>query len=177
MTVLVEEDLQITLPEGITARKFDDRANHGLSHCMQAVDFIVEQGDRMLFIEFKDPDHPVARHKDRSRFLGRFLSGALDNDLKTKYRDSFLYEWACGRASKPVYYLVLIGASTLSDAELLTRTDALKRQLPLSGPDGKAWKRPFVSGCAVLNLAAWNKAFPRFPANRISTLPAEPCTP
>ena len=167
MTVIVENDLQITLPVGTPSRKFDDPASHGLSHCMKAVDFIVELKDRFLFIEFKDPQHPLGQPKDRGKFIDKFLSGQIDADLKTKYRDSFLYEWASGRAGKPIYYLVLIGADTLTDADLLTRTDALKRQLPIHGPDGKPWQRDFIAGCAVMNLAAWNRSLPAYPARRV----------
>ncbi|MGK0674524.1 MAG: hypothetical protein ABWU16_07665, partial [Halothiobacillaceae bacterium] len=76
--------------------------------------------------------------------------------------------WASGRATKPIYYLVLIGASTLSAADLLTRTEALKRQIPTTGPDNKPWKRPFFAGCAVMNIDAWNKKLPRCPVSRVS---------
>lgn len=168
MTVLTEDDLQITLPTGVSGRKFDDGISHGLSHCMKAVDFIVELEDQILFIEFKDPENPTAQPKDSAAFIKKFLSGAIDSDLKAKYRDSWLYEWADGRAKKPVYYLVLIGASTLSEAELLARTDALKRQIPVLGPQDQAWKKPFVAGCAVMNLATWNKSLPKIPASRVS---------
>ena len=167
MTVLAEEDLQITLPATVTGRKFDDEAKHRLSHCMKAVDFIIELEDRMLFVEFKDPENPNAKAKDSATFTKKFLSGELDSDLKTKYRDSWLYEWAEGRVKKPITYLILIGASALSDAELLARTDALKRQLPVAGPGDRPWKKPFVTGCAVMNLAAWNRALPQFPASRV----------
>lgn len=168
MTVLAEDDLQITLPAGISGRKFDDESSHGLSHCMKAVDFILELEDRTLFVEFKDPDNPNAKPKDSAAFLKKFMSGAIDSDLKTKYRDSWLYEYAEGRAKKPIYYLVLIGASGLSDADLLTRTDALRRQIPMSGPEDRAWKKPLVAGCAVMNLAAWNKVLDHMPASRVS---------
>lgn len=168
MTVLTEDDLQITLPTGVSGRKFDDEISHGLSHCMKAVDFIVELEDQILFIEFKDPENPTAQPKDSAAFIKKFLSGAIDSDLKAKYRDSWLYEWADGRAKKPVYYLVLIGASTLSEAELLARTDALKRKIPVLGPQDRAWKKPFVAGCAVMNLATWNKSLPKIPASRVS---------
>lgn len=167
MTVLAEDDLQITLPAGVPGRKFDDEASHGLSHCLKAVDFIVELADRTLFIEFKDPENPNANSKNSAAFLKKFTSGVIDSDLKTKYRDSWLYEYAEGRAKKPIYYLVLIGASTLSDAELLTRTDALKRQIPMNGPADRPWKKPFVAGCAVMNLAAWNEVLPHIPASRV----------
>ena len=167
MIVLSEGDLQINLPAGAKGRKFDDGMSHGLSHCMKAVDFIVELDDKILFIEMKDPDHPNALSRDRKNFQKKILSGDLDSDLKTKYRDSFLYEWGGARVSKPTHYLVLIGASALSEADLLTRTDALRRQLPVLGPGEKPWKKPFVAGCAVLNIEAWNKAMPQYPVSRI----------
>jgi hypothetical protein len=168
MTELDEKDLRIRLPDGAIGRKFDDEATHGLSHCMSAVDFIVEMEDRILFIEFKDPDHPSAVAKGQQKFMEEFRSGALDNKLKTKYRDSFLYEWGAGRVSKPVYYLVLIAASFLTEADLLIRTDALKKQLPVLGPGDKPWKKPFVAGCAVMNIKKWNEKFPDFPVIRLS---------
>lgn len=168
MTVLSEGNLQITLPAGVSGRKFDDRESHGLSHCMKAVDFIVELEDRVLFIEFKDPDDPAAPPERRNRFIEELRSGVLDNKLKAKYRDSFLYEWASGRASKSIYFLVLIGANALSEAELLARTDALRRQVPVMGPGDKQWKNPFVAGCAIMNVNTWNKALPNYPVTRIS---------
>lgn len=167
MTRLSEGDLQITFPAGTSANKFDG-TNHALSHCMKAVDFIVELTDRMLFVELKDPDDPQAPAAERERYLGKFSSGALDADLKAKYRDSYLYEWASGRATKPIYYLVLIGAAGLTPAELLARTEALQRQIPIMGPGGIPWKRPFAAGCAVMNLRSWNAALPTFPATRLS---------
>lgn len=168
MTVLVEGDLQITLTPETTGRKFDDPAIHKLSHCMKAVDFIVEMKDRILFIELKDPDHPKAQDRQREESLKKFFGGALDSDLVEKYRDTFLYEWGSGRVDKPIHYLVLIGASSLSAAELLARTDALRRKLPVLGPDGKPWAKPFVAGCSVMNIETWNRKLPRFPVSRLS---------
>ena len=73
MTVIAEDDLQITLPAGATDRKFDDNNSHSLSHCMKAVDFIVELNDKIFFIEFKDPQHPASQSKDREKFIKEFL--------------------------------------------------------------------------------------------------------
>lgn len=168
MMVLAEGDLQITLPAGVMGRKFDEGATHGLSHCMKAVDFIIELDDKLLFVEFKDPDDPAALPERQRLFVEEFRSGVLDNKLKAKYRDSFLYELGSGRAAKPIYYLVLIAAGVLSEAELLARTDALGRQIPVLGPSGKPWMKPFVAGCAVMNIETWNKALPKYPVSRIS---------
>ncbi len=169
MTALTEGNLRINLPDGLKSRKFDDNARHGLSHCMKAVDFIVELPDRLLFIEFKDPEHPSSKPKDRDEFVRDFLSGKLDEDLKYKYRDSFLYEWASGKPEKPVYYLVLVAFSDLTEAELLARTDDLIRKLPLEGPPSGLWKRQIVAGCSVFNLETWNKTLPQYPVERIGT--------
>lgn len=51
--VLREGNLELELPPGAKGWKFDD-AGHGLSHCMKAVDFIVELPDRLFFVEIKD---------------------------------------------------------------------------------------------------------------------------
>lgn len=135
---------------------------------MKAVDFIIELDDNLLFVEFKDPDDPAALPERQRLFVEEFRSGVLDNKLKAKYRDSFLYELGSGRAAKPIYYLVLIAAGVLSEAELLARTDALGRQIPVLGPSGKPWMKPFVAGCAVMNIETWNKALPKYPVSRIS---------
>lgn len=166
MTTLEEGDFRIKLPKGRVGRRFDDE-NHGLAHCMKAVDFIVELDDQILFIECKDPENPNAQAKQVEAFKKKLQSGVLDGELAMKLRDSFLYEWASGRATKPIYYVVLIGASYLSSAELLTRTDALRRALPLKGPLNAPWVQPFVEGCAVMNIKAWNETLPDFPVTRI----------
>lgn len=165
MTVLEEGDLQIIIGDAINARKFDD-ANHGLNHCMKAVDFIVELLDCYLFIEIKDLQVPQAPEQSRTQFLRRIKSGQLDEDLKYKYRDSFLYEWASGRADKPIDYLVLIAMDALDNALLLNRTEALKRKLPLLGPKAHPWPRPPVRSCGVFNIASWSNRFPQYPIRR-----------
>ena len=121
MTLLTEGNLQFDFSKARHVRKFDDQKIHGLSHCMKAVDFIVELENRVLFVEVKDPQHPLSRSKDSNRFIEHFLSGQIEEDFKYKYRDSFLYEWAANNLSKPVYYLILIALDTLEDADLLTR--------------------------------------------------------
>ncbi len=166
MTVLREGALELRLPEGVQGRKFDDR-DHGLSHCMKAVDFIVEDHDQVLFIEFKDPDHPHATPDGREAFLKELLSGGKDDELVLKYRDSFIYRWAEGAAEKPITYCVLIATSRLDEAMLLARTEELKRKLPVEGPASGAWKRRIVSNCGVFNLKTWEKHMTRFPVERV----------
>lgn len=159
MINLEEGDLRVTLPGQGKAMKFDDPANHGLSHCMKAVDFVVEFKRRILFLEIKDPGHPRAQSANRRSFLADFKSDQLDGDLVQKYRDSFLYEWACDNIGKPIHYWVLVGIDSLSAPDLLARTDALKRKLPLGIGPGR-WVRPIVSDCRVFTPGSWNRTLP-----------------
>jgi hypothetical protein len=168
MSVLKEGNLEITIPNATGYRKFDDPTTHGLS-CMKAVDFIVEMSDHLLFIEIKDPEDPLATSEDRrTQFIEDLKSGKIDDALKYKYRDSFLYEWASGRVTnKPIFYYVIIAIKNLSAADLLHRTDELKRKLPLHGPDSGEWKQAIVNGCAVFNINSWNKKFPKYVVQRM----------
>ena len=160
-----EGNLEIDIADAVGGRRFEDQ--HGLSHCMKAVDLVVELPDRYLYIELKDPQHPRATPKSRGEFIEELLSGRLDEALKYKHRYSFLYEWASGRADKPVDYLVLIALNTLDEAHLVTRTEALSRALPQRGPDGQPWHRDIVGGCGVFNLESWTRSFPDYPASRL----------
>ena len=169
MAVLTEGSLEITIRNEINARRFDDPTQHRLSHCMSAVDFVVEFDDHYLFIEVKDPQqNPDTPVSDAIRYHERLSSGLIDEELKTKYRDSLLYEWADGRADKPIYFYVIIALNFLSDAGLLNRKQALERILPLLGPNSSEWPRPIVDGCGVFNLATWNRTFPDLEVRRLS---------
>ena len=105
----------------------------------------------------------LAEFGNRLEFINKLKSGEIGENLKYKYRDSFLYEWASGRVNtKPIFYYVLIAIKNLSAADLLIRTDELKRKLPLHGPASGEWQYPIVNGCAVFNIDSWNKKFPTY---------------
>ena len=162
MTVFTEGNLEITFNNVVSASKFED---HGLT-CMKAVDFLVELPDRFLFIEFKDPQSPKAKNLS-SEYESKFKSGKLDQNLKYKYRDSFLYEWAAGRATKNCYFYVLVALDSLKSPHLLRRTNALKYALPEGLPSQSQWTRPLVTGCGVFNICKWNSRFPNYPVRRV----------
>ena len=167
MTTLKEGNLEIRFPSGTNARKFDVGPTHGLSHCMKAVDWIVELPDRIYFIEIKDPDNPQAQPHNKKEFAKKLLAEERDADLIKKFRDSFVYEWACDRVGKPIHYWVVIGLDALNEAELLNGKDALERQLPVCGPSSGEWKRNVVESCSVFTMQTWNRSFPQFPMSRI----------
>lgn len=164
MTVFTEDNLQVTFNSVVCARKFDD-SGHGLSHCMKAVDFVIELPNRYLFIEFKDPENPNIPTSHRAAAIQNLQKSKFDEDLKYKFRDTFLYEWAAGRADKFVDYFVLIA---VEDKPLLSRRlEALERNLPVKLPASVTWTRPIVDRCGVFNIADWNATFPDYPVTRL----------
>lgn len=162
MTILQEGKIRISIPGNIPFKKFDNESEHGLTHCMKAVDFIVEMKNAFFFIEIKDPDAAPKGTGEAKLFIDNFKSGRLDQELYYKYRDTFLYRWASNEISKPIYYLVLIAIESITKQELIARTDELKRKLPIGGPPSGAWKKEIVHSCMVLNIEAWNHKLPAF---------------
>lgn len=164
MTVLAENDLEFDFNSAMEAIIFDDDALHNPS-TMKRVDFIVEYKDRFVFLEIKDPDQPGAA--DPEAFKKKFLTGNLIPDLAGKYRDSYLFRSHSGKATKPIYYVVLICMANLEPALLLAKQDELKKSLPIRHKD---WSAPCAAGCAILNLDQYKK---EFGANSVRRLSAE----
>ena len=154
MCRLTEVELEFVFEGAVRARKLDG-PDHRLTHCMKAVDFIIEFQDKYLFVEVKDPQDSGAPEDRRHQWIERFTSGKLDQILKYKYRDSFLYEWGAGRGDKPIVYIVLIALDTLDSALMSSRQDQLSRLLPTDTPE--SWDRPIANGCVVLNIESWNR--------------------
>ena len=166
-TTLREGELQVKLPTSAQGRKFDDQA-HGLSHCMKAVDWIVDLPDKVYFVEVKDLDsRGAASHNKRKGYLEDLKAGKQDRDLVTKFRDSFIYLWACGQIDKPIFYLVVIACQALDHAMLVQRTDALRRKLPSRVQ--KTWKQAIAKDVLVLNERTWNEneQLSDFPMERV----------
>lgn len=160
MIVFTEGSLEITFNNVLNAEKFEA---HGLT-AMKAVDFLVELHDRYIFIEFKDPEQSDP-NSSVMEYADNFKSGGLDQDLKYKFRDSFLFRWAERRPYKPCYYYVLVALRWLSTADLDRRTNALRQSLPVGTP--LSWVRSIVDDCAVFNIASWNRTFPDYPVRRL----------
>ncbi len=162
--MLQEGSLQFDFKEAKDAFVFDTEGKghpscHGLSHCMKAVDFIVEYEDHYMFVEVKDP--PKA-----SCYADEGTRDKLIGSLVTKYRDSLLYRWAEGKLDKPIRYYCLV---ELDNALVVNLLDKLKQRLPMLKTPS-TWKKNVVEQCAVLNQATWNHIFKDIPITRIEEL-------
>lgn len=160
-------------PDALHAFRFDEQDKtqphfHGLSHAMKAVDLVVELPENYLFIEIKDfhapDDYDFKRTMDTAQKDDRRTRvNHLNNVLKHKFRDTWLYRWAEGKVDKPVSYLCLL---TLDNGLLSVMQKELKRQLPV-GAAAPRWTGSLAQSCWVLNLERWNANFPKWPATRL----------
>ena len=161
--VLTEGDLQLAVPDGLQGGRFDG-PQYDASHCMKAVDFVLEAQDHDLFVELKDPQHPNAPPASPDDYLGR----ALVNELVGKFRDTFLYRWARCQVTKPIYYYVVVAIESLTAGQLAVQTDIVRRRLPVRAAMPGSWDKALVEEFALLNVAAWNRNFPAFSLSRLS---------
>ncbi len=159
--ILRESGLEFDFSDAINGFKFDETDKysenyHGLSHCMKAVDFIIELENDYLLVEVKD-FHDPGQYKESKSFKN------LRNNLKTKFRDTLLYRFAEDQLDKPVRYLCLM---TLEDA----LNSRLMKELKIIVPEGIAstrWKHPLAKSCIVANIDRWNKNFPKWKVRRL----------
>lgn len=159
---IAEDDLEFNFSDAMNIRKFDD-CSHGLSHCMKAVDFVVELKSAYLFVEVKDPSNPRSNGCNLENDKEKLKNNEMRDCLKIKFRDTFLYRWAEQKVDKPIYFLVLI---TLEQPLLSNFKTVLQHELPIR--KATSWTRPLVQTCEVLNIESWNRNFPKWQITRIS---------
>ncbi len=143
---------------------------------MQLVDFLIEETDRLIMLEIKDPSSKAkgddaktqaAMARERIRFVEKLVGDRLIADeLTPKARDSYTYLHLMKRDSKPILYAVLLGADNLFlDPSWLP---AFKDRLlgRLRQETDQAWARHYVTDCLVLTEQTWPLAFPSYSLTR-----------
>ena len=131
---------------------------------MKAVDIIVEFPDSYVFVEMKDFDNPDfydtedSTAKDGPKDKKEHFKWLKDY-LKYKFRDSYLFRHAEQKVDKPIHYVCLL---TFENALNSIMQKALSRELPV-GLASERWKQELVRSCQVVNVAKWNKNFPKWP--------------
>lgn len=164
---LAADGFSITVPEAaISARLFDDEIK-AISHTkIKSVDLIIEFETEYWFVEFKNLDNPTPRGRDRTpeEAAEEFAAKKLDDDLRQKFKDTWLFELGSGRGQKPVSYFVVAGARHMESALLLRRTDALKKWWPFcQNSQCQVWPPERVIPCEVHNVETWNQLYPQCP--------------
>ena len=87
--ILIEKELEFDFRDALNAIQFDGY-DHKMSHCMKAVDFLVEWDDEFWFVEVKDHSASTIPNQLRGREL---TSLGLDEGF-----------WHCGHSSVLVIF-------------------------------------------------------------------------
>lgn len=135
---------------------------------MQLVDFVVEELDRWLLIEVKDPGNPQAQRIASEQMLKQLREYTLINEiLVPKARDSYTFLHLMERDSKPFIFVFFLGLGNLEfeHALLLELQERLMGRLMHEA--AMPWKRRYISACVVVTEEIWLKHFPNYQLSEI----------
>lgn len=166
MTVLKEGELQFSFDDRWRAAQFD-RPGVSWPQGVRPVDFVLEGQDELILMEVKDPSASKAPAGNQKKFVEKMQSKELTHEeLVPKARSSYGYLHLMERDTKPMRYVVVIGAEKLSiqPALLMNLTDRLRKRLAHEADT--AWKRRYIDNCAVVAATDLGKALPGCSAKR-----------
>lgn len=152
MGTITTDGFTFDMPTAKDIYEFDsnvksDAHYHGFPE-MKAVDVLAEYDSEYLFIEVKDFYNPKTNNTT-------LPSPDLQNDLKYKYRDSYLYQLSHGKTDKPIYYICVL--EHLDSAMMIH----LSKNLGKAVPDGhhlpNGWKKSFLESAIVVDKSTWNQ--------------------
>ncbi|MFM7200690.1 MAG: hypothetical protein ACKO6N_07850 [Myxococcota bacterium] len=150
MTPLQEGELLLTFPPSWKVERFDSRGKILPAHICP-VDFIAETPDKLLLIEIKDPSNSKAPPKERLEFIRKMQSQALTHqELVPKARTSWSYLHLMARTTKPLFFVVLVGAEALAIEPVLWLNLSDRLQQRLDQEAEEPWVTPYIDGCIVL---------------------------
>ncbi len=136
---------------------------------MKLVDFVVEEEDRTLLIEVKDPSAGSVPAKERRKYAQKLSGNELIKDqLVPKVRSSYTYLHLMKRDRKPFLYVVVMGLDEYPDekALLLGFKDRLLKNIRQEVHE--PWERKYIKDCIVVTLGDWPRYFAQYPLLRES---------
>lgn len=167
--VFREGDLVFQFPNGLPVERLD-RQGEPIPHGMSLTDLVIEETQRAILVEVKDPGANVAPPRRRDDFVREMLRNTLIHEaLVPKARDSYAYLHLMARDAKPFLYVVVLGLDPvrLDPALLIAFKDRLLKRLRQE--TDQPWRRHYVSDCLVLSVEGWNLHFPYYPLQREPT--------
>jgi hypothetical protein len=158
-SVVVEGELEFEFSGCVSCLKFDPLPSPppvGL----KVVDILVEEIDRILLIEVKDP---CARKRSKKSHVARMkeliTQNLIDDCLVPKCRDTYTILHLLAEDKLPLKLIAYIDDSCLPiDVELLAPLqDRLNRRVKVEGTLN--WKRQYVERCVILTAGNWSSYF------------------
>jgi hypothetical protein len=162
---VVEVDgYRMTFTDALSAMAFDTYHNEPL----KSVDIIAEFDSHYVYVEIKE-FHDLDMYDIRmggteeEQNLRRGCFKWLKGYLKYKYRDSYLFRSAEGKAEKPIHYICLLNLDSALNQQLAKQ---LRGELPYGKAKGK-WQNQIVKSCQVINETVWKQNWPAWTIERI----------
>jgi len=167
MSIYKEKELVFNFNNAEKVEKLDEEGVP-LPSNMKLVDFVVEEENRTLLIEIKDPSHSKTPEEERNKYAKKILGDELINDeLVPKVRDAYTYLHLMERDSKPFIYVVVLGLERYKDEKALLLGGFKERLLKRIRKEAKeSWKRKYIKECIVLTIDGWNALFQNYPVSR-----------
>lgn len=162
------DGFEFDFSDALDAFVFDEKRKgthrfHGFP--MKGVDIIAEFPDSYIFIELKDiyevADYDIIADANAENVKKSFKW--LKNYLKYKFRDTLLFRIQEGKNDKKIHYICIL--DSFDNALNGAMKKALKSELPIK--KHRLWQSPLASSCQVMNLSAWNSAFPKWTGVRV----------
>lgn len=163
---LAKDGYEFDFPSALSLFKFDedDKTSpnyHGLSHCMKAVDVIAEFEKFQLWIEIKKfSDEDLDAFKDnfdgKAKGKRKTLNDYL-NDVKVKFRDTYLYRRCEDKIDKPIFYVFL---TNLHDDQCLQCKTIIEQNIPTKRTPTR-WVNKLLESefLQVVNINVWDNQF------------------
>lgn len=166
--VFTESELNFHFPDNAKWERFDYSNEAGVRKPsgMKFVDLFIEEAEKFLLVEIKNPSTIEAKnHSAREKLitkLEKFTDNELVSGLVEKIRDSYTFLHLMKRDEKPITYIFLIHLEDTEKEKInfLTVKDRLLNKIKHEAKE--AWKRDYVKDCAVLGIKEWNKYFPDY---------------
>ncbi|MBR8807140.1 hypothetical protein [Porphyromonas levii] len=151
MSTLTTDGYRFDFPKAKQIIKFDG-VEHGFSHCMKAVDVVVELNDETtLFIEIKEERANKNATNSLESKESKQAKRNFYDDLKYKHRDSYIYRYCEDALTPRCYYICLLDfdSALLMQSQRVLRTEAFPKKMPMR------WKKNYIEDVFVVNAETW----------------------
>lgn len=157
----IEGELQFDFSSALRWKRLDIQgipAPHGMS----LVDFVVDESNRKLLIEVKDPSSSKVPVMERIKYEERLKASLINEELVPKARDSYTFLHLMKEDDNPCLYVVLMGLDSFPNeaALVLGFKDRLLKRIRQEA--STPWKRRYVTDCLVLSIKEWNTVFKNY---------------
>lgn len=158
------QKMKFDFTNAITVFEPHDLANM-YSNYLSDVDFVIEDKERLLCIEYKNANVEGASNPEA--FTEKIRTDKFWDKIAKKFYGTMFLVWACDQnpSDKPVQYILLMETNPGMDPVLKKRLAAkMKKRLPFRYKENNEVKRHVIDNeFLILDIEEWNKEFAEYP--------------